>query len=94
MGGEEFVRQGARSEREALTTCSYDTFFIHCLVCHSDCHNAQQRACTLAVLNNTEGDCRGTGHFGEIPLPQSGHRFAALCGMDLAEQARGSSTGY
>lgn len=28
MGVEEFVRQGARSEREVLTTCSYNTLLF------------------------------------------------------------------
>lgn len=65
---------------------------IHCVVHQSDCHNAQQRARTLLMLNSTERDCRGTSHFEEKSLSQSRHKFAAHCGNDLETQARGSST--
>lgn len=51
---ERHIRRGARSEGSSNYLQLWH-IIIHCMACHSDCHNAQQRACTLSVLNSTEG---------------------------------------
>lgn len=64
---ERHIRQGARSERSSNYLQLWH-IIIHCMACHSDCHNAQQSACTLSVLYSIERGCRSTGHSGKIPL--------------------------
>lgn len=59
------IRQGARSEGSSKCWQLWH-IIIHCMACHSDCHNAQQRACTLSVLNSTQRGCSSTGHLGKI----------------------------
>lgn len=62
---ERHIRQGARSEGSSNYLQLWH-IIIHWMACHSDCHNAQQRACTLSVLSSTQRGCRSTGHLGKI----------------------------